>query len=87
MNWANTADNDSLATSEANPYTHGQVYASHTQINRTTNAEDSIFSQDTAGGYNPIMSIVLAEGKDVAKGMVGYIIIGVDTTAVGNFDW
>lgn len=32
------------------------------------------------------MSIVLAEGKDVAKGMVGYIIIGVDTTAVGNFD-
>ncbi|KAB8201341.1 aromatic compound dioxygenase [Aspergillus parasiticus] len=63
-----------------------EPYASHTQINRTTNAADSVFSQDTEGGYNPIVSIVPADGKDVTKGMIGYITIGVDTTAVENFD-
>ncbi|KAE8341866.1 Intradiol ring-cleavage dioxygenase [Aspergillus arachidicola] len=52
-----------------------------TTINRTTNAADSVFSQDTEGGYNPIVSIVPADGKDMTKGMIGYITIGVDTTA------
>ncbi|KAJ5679041.1 aromatic compound dioxygenase [Penicillium macrosclerotiorum] len=59
-----------------------EPYVSHTQINRTTNAQDSVFSQDTDGGYNPVISVVPADGKDVKNGMIGYITIGVDTTAI-----
>ncbi|CAI7577536.1 unnamed protein product [Penicillium palitans] len=59
-----------------------EPYASHAEINRTTNAADSVFSQDTANGYNPVISIVPIDSKDVTKGMVGYITVGVDTTAI-----
>lgn len=59
-----------------------EPYASHTEINRTTNAADTVFSEDTVNGYNPVISIVPIDGKDVTKGMVGYITIGVDTTAI-----
>lgn len=57
-------------------------YNQHTQINRTTNAEDSIFSDSFAGGYDPVISIIAADGVDVLNGMIGYVTIGVDTTAV-----
>lgn len=63
-----------------------QPYASHTQINRTTNTNDSVFSQDTAGGYNPIVSVIPADGKDVNNGMIGYITIGIDTSAIETFN-
>lgn len=63
-----------------------EPYASHTQINRTTNAEDSVFSSDTDGGYSPIISVVSADGKNVNNGMIGYITIGVDTTAIEHFN-
>jgi hypothetical protein len=63
-----------------------EPYASHTEINRTTNAVDSVFSQDTDGGYNPVVSIVPADGEDVTNGMIGYITIGVDTSAIETFD-
>jgi hypothetical protein len=59
-----------------------EPYASHTEINRTTNAAGSVFSEDIANGYNPIISIVPIDGNDVTKGMVGYIALGVDTTAI-----
>ncbi|RAL08532.1 intradiol ring-cleavage dioxygenase, partial [Aspergillus homomorphus CBS 101889] len=59
-----------------------QPYASHTQINRTTNAEDSIFAQDTEGGFSPVISVVPADGRDVRNGMIGYITLGVDTSAI-----
>lgn len=59
-----------------------EPYAQHTQINRTLNSEDSIFSDGFAGGYDPVISIVPADGEDVTNGMIGYITIGVDTTAV-----
>ncbi|KAJ5093149.1 aromatic compound dioxygenase [Penicillium angulare] len=62
-----------------------EPYATHTQINRTTNAEDSVFSGDTDGGYSPIISVVPADGKNVNNGMIGYITIGVDTTAIEDF--
>ncbi|PYH79586.1 aromatic compound dioxygenase [Aspergillus uvarum CBS 121591] len=62
-----------------------EPYVSHTQINRTTNVEDSIFSQDTEGGYNPVISVVPADGKDVRNGMIGYITIGVDTSSIERF--
>ncbi|KAJ5997712.1 hypothetical protein N7522_009372 [Penicillium canescens] len=61
-----------------------EPYASHTEINRTTNAVDSVFSGDTENGYNPIVSVVPADGKDVTKGMIGYITIGVDKTATAT---
>ncbi|RAK98310.1 intradiol ring-cleavage dioxygenase [Aspergillus ibericus CBS 121593] len=63
-----------------------EPYASHTQINRTTNADDSVFSQDTEGGYNPVVSVVPVDGEDLANGMYGYITIGVDTTAIETFN-
>lgn len=57
-------------------------YVQHTQINRTLNSEDDIFADGWANGYDPIVSIVPADGEDVTNGMIGYITIGVDTTAV-----
>lgn len=57
-----------------------EPYASHTEINRTTNAVDTVFSE-VDNGFSPVVSVVPADGQDVTKGMVGYITIGVDTTA------
>lgn len=61
-----------------------EPYASHTQINRTTNAVDSVFSE-VHNGYSPVVSVVPVDGQDVTKGMVGYITIGVDTTSLETF--
>ncbi|PYI10261.1 aromatic compound dioxygenase [Aspergillus sclerotiicarbonarius CBS 121057] len=44
-----------------------EPYASHTQINRTTNADDSVFFQDTEGGYSPVVSVVPVDGEDLAN--------------------
>jgi hypothetical protein len=55
-----------------------EPYASHTQIHRITNAEDLFFSMDSAGGFNSIIHVVPADPKNVTKGMVGYITLGVD---------
>jgi hypothetical protein len=59
-----------------------EPYVSHTQITRTTNDVDSVYSQDTVGGYNPLIDLVAADGVDIANGVIGYITIGVDTTAI-----
>lgn len=60
-----------------------EPYVSHTQINRTTNADDTVYYKDTVGGYSPIIDVVAADASgDVSLGMIGYITIGVDTTAV-----
>ncbi|TVY83759.1 hypothetical protein LSUE1_G004559 [Lachnellula suecica] len=59
-----------------------EPYASHTAINRTTNAEDDIIYQSEDNGYSPIISLVPADGVDMANGVIGYITIGVDTTAI-----
>ncbi|CZR68616.1 probable protocatechuate 3,4-dioxygenase beta subunit [Phialocephala subalpina] len=59
-----------------------EPYVSHTQINRTTNDEDSVFDQDTVGGYNPVIDFVAEDGVDVANGVIGYITIGIDTTDI-----
>ncbi|OTB00329.1 hypothetical protein M426DRAFT_66087 [Hypoxylon sp. CI-4A] len=55
-----------------------EPYSSHTQINRTTNDEDSIIAQASAGGFSPVLSIVAADGEDITKGMIGYVTMGVD---------
>ena len=62
-----------------------EPYVSHTEINRTTNAVDTVFSQGFGNGYNPVVSVVPVDGEDVTKGMVGYVTIGVDTTALETF--
>jgi ribosomal protein S17E len=38
------------------------------------------------GGYNPVVSVVPADGKDVRNGVIGYITLGVDISAIENFD-
>ena len=63
-----------------------EPYASHTQINRTTNAQDTISPEGTDGGFNPVVSVVPADGEDISKGMIGYITIGVDTAAIETFE-
>lgn len=55
-----------------------EPYSSHIQINRTTNAIDSIFGYQDTDGFNSLMQVVPLDGSDVTKGMVAYITLGVD---------
>ncbi|CAI7675865.1 unnamed protein product [Penicillium discolor] len=64
-----------------------QPYASHTQINRTQNDVDMEFSKGETNGYNPVVSVVPVDDDDLAKGLIGYITIGVDTTAIEDEHW
>ncbi|KAH7317963.1 Intradiol ring-cleavage dioxygenase [Rhexocercosporidium sp. MPI-PUGE-AT-0058] len=59
-----------------------EPYASRTTINRTTNADDYVFGQGFANGYNPVIDLVAADGVDMANGVIGYITIGINTTDV-----
>ncbi|TDZ37469.1 hypothetical protein C8035_v007838 [Colletotrichum spinosum] len=56
-----------------------EPYVSHTEIDRTTNDVDSVYSEGFANGYNPVIDIVPLDGVDIKNGMVGYITIGIDT--------
>ncbi|KAJ5557419.1 hypothetical protein N7494_001334 [Penicillium frequentans] len=64
-----------------------EPYASHTQINRTRNDVDMEFSKGTKNGYNPVVSVVAIDENDLSKGLIGYITIGVDTTAIEDEHW
>lgn len=59
-----------------------EPYVSHTEIDRTTNDVDSVYASDFVGGYNPVIDLWAADGEDIANGVIGYITIGVDTTAI-----
>jgi hypothetical protein len=59
-----------------------EPYVSHTEINRTTIDVDFVYSRDLFGGYNPNIGLVVTDGVDIANGVIGYITIGVDTTAI-----
>jgi protocatechuate 3,4-dioxygenase beta subunit len=59
-----------------------EPYASHTEINRTTNAEDTLYSHSSVTGYYPVINVVAADGENVENSMIGFITIGVDTTAI-----
>lgn len=63
-----------------------EPYVSHTAINRTTNDQDSIMYQSEDGGYSPVISVVAMDGVDMANGIIGYITIGVDPTAIEHGD-
>lgn len=64
-----------------------QPYASHVEINRTINAEDMEFSKGMANGYNPVVSVVQVDDDDLSKGLIGYITIGVDSSAIRDEHW
>lgn len=61
-----------------------EPYASHTQINRTTNDVDTVWVSEDVDGYNPLMQVVALDGEDVTKGMVAYITLGVDPNSNGT---
>ncbi|KAF2691480.1 protocatechuate 3 [Lentithecium fluviatile CBS 122367] len=61
-----------------------QPYASHTQIERTTNDVDSIYAGETGTGWEPIVQVEALDGVDVTNGMVGYITLGVNLTATSQ---
>ncbi|KAK6220646.1 Kelch-like protein 10 [Pestalotiopsis sp. IQ-011] len=60
-----------------------EPYASHTEINRTTNAEDTLIPLGEANGYSPMVSVVPADGENIENGMIGYITFGIDPSANG----
>ncbi|KAF4955657.1 hypothetical protein FSARC_11805 [Fusarium sarcochroum] len=51
-------------------------------LNRTTNGEDSLFSDASSDGYSAVISVSQLT-KRLADGLVGYITIGVNTSADG----
>ncbi|KAL4944594.1 Intradiol ring-cleavage dioxygenase [Aspergillus oleicola] len=58
-----------------------EPYVQHlATLNRTGNAEDSLLSTASSGGYSPLISTALL-GETVKEGLVGYITIGVNRSA------
>jgi protocatechuate 3,4-dioxygenase beta subunit len=57
-------------------------YSTHTTINRTLNSDDGVWVDEATGGFNPLVDVIPLDGHDVTKGMVGYITIGVNSSAV-----
>ena len=58
-----------------------QPYYQHlSTLNRTTNAEDSLYSTANGDGYSAMISTSLL-GTTIADGLAGYITIGVNRTA------
>ncbi|KAF7528382.1 hypothetical protein G7054_g10184 [Neopestalotiopsis clavispora] len=60
-----------------------EPYVSHTEINRTTNAEDTLIPLGEANGYSPMVSVVPVDGENIENGMIGYITFGIDPNADG----
>ncbi|KAK5806118.1 hypothetical protein VI817_000376 [Penicillium citrinum] len=54
--------------------------AHHSTLNRTINAEDSLYSSANGNGYSAVVSVSQL-GESLSDGLVGYITIGVNTTA------
>ncbi|KAL1594409.1 hypothetical protein SLS60_010169 [Paraconiothyrium brasiliense] len=56
-------------------------YSQHTEINRTTNDVDSVFTETTSSGWSYEVQVEPLDGVDESNGMVGYITFGVNMTA------
>jgi hypothetical protein len=50
------------------------------KMTRTYNAQDSILAQENSNGYSAYVDASLI-GSDISSGVVGFVTIGVDTTA------
>lgn len=58
-----------------------EPYSAHlATLNRTTNAEDSVLAVAGDGGYDPVISVEYL-GDDISDGLVGYITVGINSTA------
>lgn len=58
-------------------------YAAHKlTLNRTSNAADSIYSGANANGYSAVIDVDLL-GAAIADGLVGYITVGINSSASG----
>ncbi|KAH8660755.1 Intradiol ring-cleavage dioxygenase [Tricladium varicosporioides] len=56
-------------------------YAQHLlTLNRTTNSEDKLYTSANADGYSSVISVTKL-GADLADGLVGYITVGVNSSA------
>lgn len=49
-------------------------------LNRTLNADDGIYVSSNEGGYSSVISVQLL-GETIADGLVGYITVGVNSSA------
>lgn len=61
-----------------------EPYSKRTDIERTTNDVDVVFGRTAGMEWSSIVQVEPLDGVDVANGMIGYITLGVDLTAVGN---
>ncbi|KAF6797060.1 extracellular dioxygenase [Colletotrichum musicola] len=58
-------------------------YSAHlSTLNRTTNAEDSLYSDASSDGYSAVISVSQLT-DDIADGLVGYITVGINSSAEG----
>lgn len=64
-----------------------EPYVSHTAIQRTKNSNNLTFVKDPKVATIFILPILSLNGYDTAQGLVGYITLGVDTTAVEVERW
>lgn len=64
-----------------------EPYVSHTAVQRVQNSNDFEFSKDSQSGYDPVISVIPLDEHDIVKGLIGYITLGVDTTAVEKELW
>ncbi|KAL1742386.1 Intradiol ring-cleavage dioxygenase, partial [Schizophyllum fasciatum] len=56
-----------------------EPYTSNTN-NRTLNSEDSILTEQNSNGYNGFLALEKL-GNDLSEGVLGYITIGIDSSA------
>lgn len=59
-------------------------YSSHlATLNRTTNSEDALYTSANGNGYSAVISVNKI-GDALTDGLVGYITVGVNTSAAGR---
>lgn len=63
-----------------------EPYASHTEIERRKNSEDRHFADGISEGFNPVMTVVPADGENIDNGVVAYITMGIDPTDIKTED-